>query len=79
MFIETTHLGCIGDSIVLKLLTVIVLVRELMEEGEGVQRLVQVTNLTKDRFLFPEAKHFRQIKWVGLGWRWVCGDQRHNL
>ena len=28
------------------------MVRELMEEGEGVQRLVQVTNLTKDSFLF---------------------------
>ena len=29
-----------------------------MEEGEGVQRLVQVTNLTKDSFLFPDAKYF---------------------
>ena len=59
MFIKTTHLRCIDNSIVLKLLAVIVMVRELMEEGEGVQRLVQVTNnLTKDSLLFPLSKHF---------------------
>ena len=47
------------NGIVLKLLIFVYIVRELMEEGEGVQRLVQVTNLAKDRFLFPLTNHFR--------------------
>ena len=77
MFIKITYfLRCINNGIILKIMTVIVMVRELMEEGEGVQRLVQVTNLIKDSFLFPVAKHFR---WVGLAWCCMCGEQRHNL
>ena len=68
MFIKTTHLRCIDNSIVLKLLTVIVMVRELMEEGEGVQRLVQVTNyLTKDSFFSSgETFSINQMGGVGL-------------